>query len=213
MAGMRLKGKGWTNDPVTNQWVPESQATRSGQQDVQDYAVRTYPLHDVDPLGEVRSYNYETGQWDERGALGGLSSIIGGTGGFGGIGGTGGGSGAASAADTASRTDAKERNAHRTTAAMRGLDSAMNARGIFGSKIHGGEMGDLFTTGLGEEAATDRGLLMAEGQRSFDVEDRNFEAAHDERMAALNAQYQRQLQLANPQQSILTILQNYGMRY
>jgi len=184
------------------------------------HSQRTAPQSSVDPLGKVSQYDYNTGTWGPAGALGGLDAVAG-AGGVGGIGGSGvaagggigGSGGAASAADTATRTDAKERNAFRTTAAMRGLDSAMNSRGIFGSRIHAGEMGDIFTTGMGEEAATDRGLEIQAGQRGFDVEDRNFGAAHDERMAGLNAMYQRQLQQLNPQASIISILSNYGMRY
>lgn len=173
-------------------------------------ATRTAPQHNVDPLGNVTEYNYETGKWEPSGSIFSAFGMFG----AGGAGGAGGGTGGAmDASDTARRTESKERNANRTTAAMRGLDAAMSARGIFGSRIHAGEIGDVFTRGMGEEAGTDRALTVERGRRSQQVEDRDFAAGHDLRMAQFQAQNARTLQQRNPTAAILAILANYGMQY
>jgi hypothetical protein len=189
--------------------VDETGALENEQLSNLGQAARTAPQHNVDPMGGVTQYNYETGAWEPAGNL--FSSF--GLFGAGAGGGGDGGGGLMDAADTARRTESKERNANRTTAAMRGLDAAMSARGIFGSRIHAGELGDVFTRGMGEEAGTDRALTVERGRRSQQVEDRDFGAAHDLRMAQFNAQNARQMQQRNPTAAILAILANYGMQY
>jgi hypothetical protein len=71
------------------------------------------------------------------------------------------------AADRAQYGKAKERIGLALQSALRGLRESMASRGIGGSGIEGQEMGDLFASGLGQLADTDRQLAEQRAGRAF----------------------------------------------
>jgi hypothetical protein len=147
-------------------------------------------------------------------ALAGLTASFGGSGG--GSGGSGGGGGTSGtsgtgaynpAADAATYTRAKENTGQALTAAQRGLDEAMNRRGIFGSGIHAGNLQELYESGLGDLAETDRQLAEGTADRGFRSSEaaagRNWESGERERDRAAGFATSR----------LQALLNLYGMVY
>lgn len=141
-----------------------------------------------------------------QGLLSGMGGF-GGSGGGGGAGGSGGSGGYSPSADAATYGRAKDNTGLALTAAQKGLDEAMNRRGIFGSGIHAANLEDLYAAGLGDLAETDRQLAEGTADRGF----RSSEAALGRSWESGERAADRAAGLATSK--LQAILNLYGMVY
>jgi hypothetical protein len=89
---------------------------------------------------------------------------------------------------------------------LRALSSEMARRGISGSRIEGGMLGQLMRGGQAELAGAERGVIERRENRNRQIDDQNFQArqrAFDQRFSAQQSAQQR----------LADLLRYYGMAY
>lgn len=123
---------------------------------------------------------------------------------------------AMTAAERAALTRTKERSGLRMQSAMKALEGFAGEHNLEGSGREAGAMSDIFSSGLGEQAETERGLLASRTGRLRDLEDmdyggrmtaaeRNFSGAQEQNRLRVDAQRTRL--------DIARLLAQYGMGY
>lgn len=153
----------------------QADVRRQTQRDAWDENAVIDAARDADRDYADANQRYYDQRSDRREGIAAMQALMqmedfGGSGGGGGGsgGGGGGGGGWTPAADTASYGRAKDNTGLALRSSVKGLDEEMNARGIFGSGIHGDQIEELMGKGLGELAETDRQLAEGSARRGYE---------------------------------------------